>query len=354
MQNDYKRILTKCKYKSIIHKKGGIIMNEEINIYERILKNGILNLSSITKILDISQSEFADVIGYNQSTISRNKTNLIKNGYRRENEQYAINIMFGIDTLLLFHEYSYRQIRAVEQYIYEGIFEDTDDSDPIFQSDVSSFMNQAWIRTDWQNGKGFMYQLSYLKHENYNNKFVEKYREIRDYTSQLIKTAHVAFTCSALIEYQDNVSKIIDILKETFDIMECNLYASNVVSNEIYHGRIGKNVAKNFILTKPLEDEKYINEKYSDFIMDVREIYSAFESSNDKILLFVKDMTEIEKIESFFSDLLTSHIIFIYCTGHYEEFFVRFNKLSYSYSITPMILLRRMEDMNMFTFKNTD
>lgn len=318
------------------------------------LENAILHISDIVRKLDTNLSEFAEVVGYNQSTISRNKTNLIKNGYKKENEQYAINIMFGIDSLLLFHEYSYQQIHAVEQYIFEGIFEDADKKDSVFQSDVSSFMNQSWIRTDWQNGKGFMYQLSYLKHENYNNKFLEKHTEIKNNTAQLMKTAHVAFTCSALMEYQDNVGRIIDILKETFDIPECKLYASNMVSNEIYQGRITKNVAKNFILTQPLEEVRYTNEEYSDFVKDVCEIFSAFESSNDKILLFVRGKKEIEKIECFFSDFLISQIIFIYSNRNCDEFFVRFNRLSYSYQVTPMITLKRMEKMKMFAFNTTD
>lgn len=312
-------------------------------IAEKILGNTILHVGNIVRTLDMNLGEFAEFVGYNQSTISRNKTNLIKNGYKKENEQYAINILFGIDTMLLFRECSFQQIRVVEKFIYEGIFEDVDKKDSVFQSDVSNFMDQSWICTDWQNGKGFMYELAYLRHEAYNNQFRDKHIEMKDYTSQLIQTANIAFTCSALMEYQNHMDRIVKVLKEAFEVSECKLHASNIVRNEIYYGRIERNIGKEFLFTQPLKESMYMNEEYSDFVNDILEIYSAFESSDNKILLFVRGKREVEEIECFFSEILTSHFIFIYSMGDYDEFYVRFNGFSYSYPASALMIYNKLK-----------
>lgn len=328
------------------------------DLSDKYLENIICNIGDIIKELGKTMVDLSNIIGYNASTYSRNRNNVLKDGFKREsNMAYALNLLVGLDYLIFSSIYDDDKIYFIEKIIFSGmhdnignnIFKGTHPDIPIYAS---------WYVINIPENKGFVYQWHELKKleisSNNNEKIVQQkndfIRALREVEDGYITIPGVLQLGAVRMDnFNDNsfqnAYSIIEIAKyikrsicklENIELKNINLHVSSLIKDEIYYGNMSNEYISNIdIITA---DSIALDENTSDFFIDIATLYENYRMIKGYKLLLVKNNKEYMTIKSTFSTAVTDKVIFSYISSDGNSIIFIYNDVQLKYPLNTIAM----------------
>ena len=299
-------------------------------------KNAILYLKDVCKVLGISFKAFAERAGYSISSINRNikvleemNSNEIDDYIEKELSPYALSILFTIDTSIFldYDRLSVQNLEDIQNILFSGAFDVCVNTimrytGELDKRNIIDMNNQEWCEIDFDQKRGFVYQLEYLTYNiiKYSNQL--PINDVLDI--QELGNKKVAITMGAILKYNHIIqSDIIYSLNKLLNHRIDTIYMSSV-GLYMCHSTQAYNPFNNYKSTDIANYEVYkLKDEdcngYSDFQVDVSELVIATDCNP---LLIVRDNKEVEKIHSLVSDEIKKKIYYVYCSKDFSTLFI--------------------------------
>lgn len=303
--------------------------------YEKILRllvrNIILNVSDIVKVLGRSLVEFTEPVGFSISAVSRIRKKVKESPESvLENLSYALCILSALDAIYLFEDIDTDVREKIEKTLLENLCEDViifydKDNKPVTTRELEV---QSWFKMDYKTGKGFVYQVQFFLHEISKMKEGKESRIIESELLHKLQEAKVAFTVMGLKNCGNNFQKIKNSLEKIYkkDFTKEHIYVSSVIRNDVYYDNISQDLLS-YVEVCPFNSEYFEEGEYiPHYVRDFIEIINFCLNENSYLVLFVQDEDDMRRYLAMLNKNYKDKIIFAYNryferVGHFKIVF---------------------------------